>query len=83
MFLFLIQNICCGYSKESSQLDDSFEHPKHMIKLMGRKIFTSLRLKIVFILTYAYRTPDKTGADEEDIPSRDNLHAGFCWQGSS
>ena len=28
--LFLIQNICCGYSKELSQRDGSFEHPKHM-----------------------------------------------------
>ena len=36
--LFLIQNICCGYSKEPSQLDGSFEHPKHMFKLLGKKI---------------------------------------------
>ena len=26
--LFLMQNICCGYS---------FEHPKHMFKLIGKK----------------------------------------------
>ena len=26
-FLFLNQNICCGYSKEPSQWDGSFEHP--------------------------------------------------------
>ena len=25
------------------------EHPKHMLKLMGKKIFTILRSKIVFI----------------------------------
>ena len=36
--LFLIQNICCGCSKEASQWDGSFEHPKHMLKLMGKKI---------------------------------------------
>ena len=36
--LFLIQNICCGYSKEPSQWDSSFEHPKHMFWLMGKKI---------------------------------------------
>ena len=30
-FLFLNQNICCGYSKEPSQWG-SFEHPKHMLK---------------------------------------------------
>ena len=36
-FLFLNQNICCGYSKEPSRRDGSFEHPKHMFKLMGKK----------------------------------------------
>ena len=41
--LFLIQNICCGYSKEPSPLDSSVEHPKHMLKLMGKKIWTILR----------------------------------------
>ena len=41
-FLVLIQNICCGYSKEPSQLDGPFEHPKHMFKLMGKKIITIL-----------------------------------------
>ena len=41
--LFLNQNICCGYLKrqsqrdERSQLDGSFEHQKHMFKLMGKK----------------------------------------------
>ena len=41
--LFLIQNICCGYSKEPSQWDGSFEHPKHMFKLSGKKITAILR----------------------------------------
>ena len=36
-FLFLKQNICCVYSKEPYQLDGSFEHPKYMLKLMGKK----------------------------------------------
>ena len=39
IFLFLNQNICCGYSKEPYQLDGSYEHPKHMLKLMDKKIF--------------------------------------------
>ena len=39
-FHFLIQNICCGNSKEPPQRDGSFEHPKHMLKLMGKKICT-------------------------------------------
>ena len=36
-------NICCGYSKEPSPLDGSFEHPTHTLKPMGKKIFTILR----------------------------------------
>ena len=38
IFLFLNQNRCCGYSKEPSQWDGSFDHPKHMFKLMDKKI---------------------------------------------
>ena len=51
IFLFLNQNIhvCCGYSKEPSQWDGSFEHPKHMLKLMGKKIYTVLSTKILMI----------------------------------
>ena len=41
-FLFLNQNICCGYSKEPSH-DGSFEYPKHIFKLMDKKIITILR----------------------------------------
>ena len=37
IFLFLNQNICCGYSKEPSQWDGSFEHPKHMLNWWVRK----------------------------------------------
>ena len=54
IFLSLNRNICCGYSKEPSQRDGSFEHPKHMLKLMGKIIFTILRSKILFILTYGH-----------------------------
>ena len=49
IFLFLNQNICCGYSKEPSQWDSSFEHPKHMLKSMGKKIFTILHWKMLFV----------------------------------
>ena len=52
IFLFLKQNICCGYSTEPSQWDSSFEHPKHMLKILGKKIFTILRWKYLFISTY-------------------------------
>ena len=42
-FLFLSQNICCGYSKEPSHCDGSCEHPKHMFKLMDKQIMTIFR----------------------------------------
>ena len=51
-FLFLTQNICCGYSKEPSHWDGSSVHPKHMLKLMGKKIVKILNPKILFTLTY-------------------------------
>ena len=35
-------NICCGYSNEPSHLDGNFVHPKHMLKIIGKKIFTIL-----------------------------------------
>ena len=53
IFLFFNQNICCGYSKEPSQRDGSFVHPKHMLKLIGKKILT-IYFKNVFILTCAF-----------------------------
>ena len=42
-------SICCEYSKEPSKWDGSFEHQKHMLKLMGKIILTILRWKFVFI----------------------------------
>ena len=51
-FLFLNQNICCGCSKEPSRRDNSFEHPKHMYKLMDKKIITLLPLKYLLNWTY-------------------------------
>ena len=43
IFLFFNQNICCGYSKEPSPRDGSFQGPKDMPKIMGKKVFTILR----------------------------------------
>ena len=43
IFLFLNLNKLCGYSKEPFQREDSFEHPKHMFKLMGKNIMLILR----------------------------------------
>ena len=52
IFLFLNQNICCGHSKEPSQWDGSFEHPKYMLKLMGKKIIEILRSEILLNWSY-------------------------------
>ena len=49
ILLFLNQNICCGYSKEPSQLDGSFEHPKHVLKLMGKKKLNFTLKKVVYL----------------------------------
>ena len=51
-FLFLNQNICCGWSKEPSQWDGSFEHPKHMLKWMDKKLSTILFTDRLLIWTY-------------------------------
>ena len=51
-FLFLNQNICFWYWKEPSRWDGSFEHPKHMFKLMDKKIITILRKS--FLLNWPY-----------------------------
>ena len=50
IFLFLNQNICCGYSKEPSHWDGSYEHPKHMFKMMGKEII--LGAQTILIWTY-------------------------------
>ena len=35
-------------TQKKSQREGSFEHPKFILKLLGKKIFTILRLKILF-----------------------------------
>ena len=47
--LYLDKDLCCGYSKESSQLDGSFEHPTQIIKLMDNIISTILLFKTVHL----------------------------------
>ena len=47
IFLISQPNTCCGYSKEPSQRDGSFEHPKYMFKLMDKKIIAILRKKLL------------------------------------
>ena len=40
ILIFSNQSICCGYSKEQSQLDGTFEPPKYMLKLIDENILT-------------------------------------------
>ena len=56
---FLIFQICCyhincGYSKELSKWDDSFEHPKRKIWLMEKEIISSSWSKHLLFRTYMY-----------------------------
>ena len=46
-FILLISkpNIYCGCFKELSQLDCSFEYPKHMLKLMDKKNNSNCKVK--------------------------------------
>ena len=65
-FLISHQKYMLLVSKEPFQLDGSFENPKHMFTLMGKKIFTILCSKNLFVLTYDSRKemisfPSKTG----------------------
>ena len=46
-FLFLNQNICCGYSKKRLSETVLLSTENIMLKLMGKKIFTILRSEIV------------------------------------
>ena len=42
IFLILNKNMLWGL-KKTSHWDGSFEHPKHKLKLKGKKIFTIIR----------------------------------------
>ena len=54
--LLLNQKIWYGYSKEPSQWDGSFEHQKHMFRLLGKKSIIILRSKILLNWTYVVGT---------------------------
>ena len=49
---FSTKTYVVGTQKKPSQRDGSFEHPKHIFKVMGKKIMTILRLNILLILIY-------------------------------
>ena len=51
-FLFLTQNICCGYSKEPSQWDGSFDHPKHIFNSPVIGLSLSFRPSVHFFFKW-------------------------------
>ena len=80
--LFLDQNLCCGYSKEPSQWDGwdcSFEYPKHMFVLMGKKIFTISHwdgLSIMSYYIYFFRLKYKDSTMSWDHHHHNDHHHG-------
>ena len=46
-FLFLNENICCGYSLEAPHRGTSNEYPQHMFLLRNKKDITIFRMKKV------------------------------------
>ena len=59
--LFFNQNICCGYSKEPSQCDALFEHPKHMLKIMG-KTYLQFYAANLYLSKLVYKCPTDVDA---------------------
>ena len=52
-FLFLDENICCGYSLEAPQRGAFNEYPQHMFLSRNKKDISSFRMKKVpYLLLY-------------------------------
>ena len=49
---FLAKTHVFGTQKNHLNKTGFFEHPKHMLKLIGKKIFTILRSKTLFLNLY-------------------------------
>ena len=48
IFLPIIFNICCGFSKEPSQWDGSFDYPQHMLWMKNKKKKESLLHTLIY-----------------------------------
>ena len=59
--LILIQNICCGYSKEPSQWDGPFEHPKHIFNIGEKKNMLWVQKRTISLRRFFW-APKKTHA---------------------
>ena len=58
IFLFLDQNICCGYSSEVPLRGASNEYPQHMFSLRNKKI-----IYLISTLIKIYEVPNKDLSD--------------------
>ena len=67
-------------SKESSQRDGSFEHPKHMLRFMGKKTFKFFTLNFFVNLNLWSRLSHLIGL-EHKIVNISNIHSiiGSNW----
>ena len=55
VFLFLHENICCGYSLEAPRRGASNEYPQHMFLLRNKKDISIFRMKKVpYLLLWCY-----------------------------
>ena len=59
VFLFLDENICCGYSVEVPQRGASNEYPQHMFSSRNKKNIDTFWLKKHLIKSYVRTSPDK------------------------
>ena len=67
-FLFLHENICCGYSLEGSQQGASNEYPQHMFSWRNKKnIMWIPRLICSYVLVLFGLTIDSMGAAVQGI----------------
>ena len=76
-FFFLISwpNICFVYSKEPSQWGGYFEHPKHMLKLMGKKYLNFTLKNFVYVSSIWHGS--HLGSWNRKILTMLKLHIGY------
>ena len=61
--------LCCGCSKELSQWDSSFEHPKHTLKLMSQKNYNNIFFLPFYTIFSLSSDTQKAGEGHPRIPS--------------
>ena len=77
-FLFLDENICCGYSLEAPRRGASNEYPQHMFLLRNKNDISSFRIKKCLICCYVTMMIMLAAADNEDVKASDGLDTIIC-----